>query len=128
MLVAGGSTASVVFTAAFLTGSGASVPGRGTIAGQRAVGRVLRLVERRDVEAALGGEAAAADRRDRSPRANARRSAGHEHFAFAGGDDVGERRQRLGVDERHRAADDDERMARRALGGVRAACRRGAAS
>ena len=38
-----------------------------------------------------------------------------EHFAFAGGDYVGERRERLRVDERHRSADDDERVAFGAL-------------
>jgi len=34
----------------------------------------------------------------------------HEHLAFSGGDDVGERRERLGVHERHGAADHDQRM------------------
>ena len=49
---------------------------RRRVAGQRAVGRVLRLVERRDVEAAFARRAAAAGRRDRSPRGTRASSAG----------------------------------------------------
>ena len=118
MPVAGGSTASVVFSAAFRTGSGASAPARRVYPASVPSSRVVRLVEATGRRSRARWRAGAAGRRDRSPRRTARRSAGHQHFAFAGGDHVGERRQRLRVDERDRAADDDQRMARRALGGV----------
>ena len=82
---------------------------RRPIARHRAVGGVLRFVERRDVEAAFAGQqgeqvAAAGRFRERAGQG------GHEHFALTGGDDVGKRRERLRVDERHGAADDDERV------------------
>ena len=41
---------------------------------------------------------------------------GDELFAFAGGDQVGEQRQRFGVDQRAGAADHDERIAARRSG------------
>ena len=85
---------------------------RTRVPGQRAVVRIVRLVERRDVEAALGGEqpqqVVAIGR-----RGDGAAQAGNQHFAFARGDHVGERRERLRVDERDGAADDDERMPRR---------------
>ncbi len=41
-----------------------------------------------------------------------------EHLALPGGDNVRERRERFGVDEGHRAADDDQRVPRSAIGGA----------
>ena len=40
---------------------------------------------------------------------------GDEHFAFTGGDDISEQRERFGVDEGDGAADQDERMAWRSF-------------
>ena len=84
---------------------------------ERAVGRVLRLIERRNVKTAFGGQqaqevAAVGGLKERAPQRR------HQHFALAGGDHVGEQRQRLGIDEGHGAADDDQRMPGRALRGV----------
>ncbi len=88
--------------------------GHGHVAGQRPVRCVLRLIERRDVEAALEceqpqqvgpvgrGRKCATQRRD-------------ERFALAGSDHVGKQRQRLRIDECDGAANDDERVARRPL-------------
>ena len=70
------------------------------------------VVERWDVEPALASPAFASS----SPRSCAcrrrRDQRGREHFAFAGGNHVGKGGQRLGVHERHGAADHDERVAR----------------
>ena len=44
---------------------------------------------------------------------------GHEHLALAGGNHVGEGRQRLGIHERHGAADDDQRVPRAPRDGPR---------
>ncbi len=87
------------------------------VAGQCAVHAVLRLVERRHVEAALPAEAL-------EQVGTARRFAEgpverrHEHLAFTGSHDVGERRERLRVHERHGAADHHQRMVRTTLGGI----------
>ena len=76
------------------------------------------VVERRHVEPARAGEPGqkivATVRVE--PGVDERR---HEQLRFAGGDDVRKRRERLGIDERHGAADDDERIARVPLGGAR---------
>ena len=110
-MVTGGSTASVVRRAAFAHRHGRRGAGRHRVARERTVGGVLRLVELRDVEPALDREArqqvVAAAR-----LANRGSQCGHQRFAFAGGDHVGERGQRLRVHEGHRSANDDERMAR----------------
>jgi hypothetical protein len=75
----------------------------------RAVVLVADVVERRDVEASLGGQPAQQIFAIRCGlvRGQQRRD---ERFAFPGGDDVGKQRQRLRVHERHRAADHHERM------------------
>ncbi len=76
------------------------------------------VVERRHVEAALRDEPSeqVVAVRGVVPGVDERR---HEHLALAGGNHVGERRQRLGVHERHGAADDDERIAPVAIHGAR---------
>ena len=118
MLVAGGSTASVVFSAALRTGSGARArcrvarrTGRACRRRRTAARRTTACRSRvprekpQEVGASARGRKGAAQRRN-------------QHFALAGGDHVGKQRQRLGVDERHGAADDDERMALGAFGGT----------
>ncbi len=87
------------------------------VSGQRSVNGVLRLVERRDVETALerqsAQEVAAVGRRGiRTPEGR------DERFALAGGDDVGEGRQRFRVHEGHSATNDNERMVMISFGGV----------
>ena len=49
-------------------------------------------------------------------RLNERR---HEELGFAGRDHIRERRERLGIDERHGAADHDQRIARVTIRGER---------
>ena len=114
MLVAGGSTASVVLRAAFRTGNGRLHSGRGGVARKRSIGRVLGLVEAGNVKAALGGEppqqvVAIGRLPERALEG------GDQRFALSGRDHVGKRRERLGIDERHRPADDDQRVASVAL-------------
>ena len=103
-------SASVALSAALRTGTAAPLPATRNVRRQHAVVSVPRLVERRDVEAALLRKraeqfVAAARFAERAARAT-----GIEHFAFARGDHVGKQRQRLGVHERHGAADHDQRI------------------
>ena len=90
------------------------------------------VVARRRRTTARRSRARPASRRSSSSRsrrlAHALDERRDQHLAFAGGDHVGEQRQRLGVDERHRAADHDERVAPVAVGCARRAARRAAAS
>ena len=85
----------------------------GRRAGADVTDDVVRLVERGDVEAALERKASQqvrpiGGRRERAAQPR------DQHFAFAGRNHVGERRQRLWVHERHGAADNDERVVRSA--------------
>ena len=84
---------------------------------QRTVSRILRRVERRHIEAALPGEQ---PQQIRAVDGFTKRAVerGHQHLAFPCRDDVGKRRQRLGIDECHRAADEHQRMVRVAFGSV----------
>ena len=77
----------------------------------------MRLVERRDVKAALSSEE---PQKIASIGCFAKRAleCGNKDFALTRGDHVRKRRQRLRVDERHGAADDDQRIAVGALGGI----------
>jgi hypothetical protein len=78
---------------------------------------VLHVVKRRNVKAALlrqrleqSRTAALFEQRADEPW--------NQLLALARGDDVGEKRQRLGIDKRDGAANDDQRIARRAAGGA----------
>ena len=95
------------------------------VARDGAVGGVLHVVERRDVVAAGLGQPLQllAPRRGRHGVDQGR----HQRFAFAGRDHVREHRERFGVDERHRAADHDQRVLC-SRGRPRAAARRPAAA
>ena len=117
MVVAGGSTASVVLSAAFLTTGGAPVPGRANVRGDRAVPRVLHVVERGHVVAAFRYEPpkqVVAIRRLLEGRDERR----NQRLALARRNHVGKERQRLGVDEGHRAANHHQRIVMRALLGT----------
>ena len=77
--------------------------------GQRSIVGVARFVEGWNVEAAFRGEEvqqvlAIDGSRNRTAKA------GHEDFALAGGNHVGEQGERFRIDEGHGAADDDQRM------------------
>ena len=54
-----------------------------------------------------------------SALSNASTSDGTRSFGFAGRDHIRERRERLGIDERHGAADHDQRIARVTIRGER---------
>ena len=119
MLVAGGSSASVVLHGGFANrlrqrrgGAGGRRP-----AAQRAVRSVLRVVERGHIAPALERKPGQEIRPARG-LAERVRQLRHENLALAGGDDVRKEGERFGIDERHGAADDDERMAGPALCGV----------
>ena len=78
---------------------------------------VPHVHERRHVEPAFTGE------RSEQPvpvgcGADLAHERGHQHLALAGRHHVGERRERFGVDEGHRPADDDQRVAGAPLRGV----------
>ena len=106
--VAGGSSCSVVLTAALRTVAGAS--GLRLECRDHAVRAVAHVVELGDVEAATPrqpGEHFVA--LARLPEHVGQ--VGDQGLAFAGGDHVGEQGQRLGVHERHGAADHDQRIA-----------------
>ncbi len=91
----------------------------GSIAGHEpldgAVGAVLHVVEARDVEAALRGQKSQKIL-PRSAKPKPVDELRHELFAFAGGDDIGEHRERFGIDERDGAAYHDEWIPLRAIG------------
>ena len=110
MRVHGGSSAAVVGTAAFLTTAGAPVPSLRDEALDRAVRFVVDVVKRRDVEPTFLRK-----RLQQSPAAalftERAHESGHELFAFACRNHIGEQRQRLRVHERDRAANHDEGIA-----------------
>ncbi len=85
--------------------------------GEAPVFGVLHVVERGDVEPRPSRERgedieAGAGRLERAHEIRDQR------FAFTGGDDVGERRERFGVHEGDRTADDDQGMPSRPLAGI----------
>jgi hypothetical protein len=116
MDVTGGSTASVVFSAALRTTAGAPVP---ALASKRSIDPTRDSARRRTTarSSRAPAPAAAAGRRDPTPleRREQRRD---QRLAFAGGDHVGKERKRLRVHERHRAADHHQRIVVRALVGA----------
>ncbi len=100
-----------------MTVVGAPVPGRATYAGDRAVPRVLHVVERGHVVAALRYEPpkeVVAIRRLLEGLDERR----NQRLALARGDHVGKQRQRLGIHEGHRAANHHQRIVMRALLGA----------
>ncbi len=89
--------------------------------GRDAPGAVIgHVVQARDVHPA--GTREVCEQRGTVRRAGAferLNERGHEELGFAGRDHIRERRERFGIDERHRAADHDQRIARVTISGER---------